>query len=57
MIEDAFRNTHSHDAEVFMKHLPVKMKDHFAHVYQHYQTELSSQNFHDLVQAIPEENR
>ncbi len=55
MIEDAFRNTHNNDAQTFMRHLPAKVSNDFARVYQHYQSELSSQNFHDLIQSLPQE--
>lgn len=55
MIEEAFRNTHSHDAQVVMRHLPEKVNNDFARVYRHYQNELSAQNFRDLVQSIPQE--
>lgn len=56
MIEEAFRNTHNNDARAFMRHLPDKVSSDFARLYQHYQNQLSSQNFHDLVQHVPQEN-
>lgn len=55
MIEEAFRNTNSPDARAFMRYLPAKVSKDFERLYQHYQSELSNQNFSDLAQSISKE--
>jgi len=49
MVEEAFRNTHSRDAENFMHCLPKELAEDFARRYRKFQDDLSSRNFQQLA--------
>lgn len=49
MVEEAFRNVHSRDAENFMHCLPKELAEDFTRRYQKFQDDLSSRNFHQLT--------
>ncbi len=49
IVEEAFRDTHSRDADSFMQHLPAKLAQDFTSRYQKFQDDLARRNFQELA--------
>ncbi len=50
MVEEAFRNNHGRDAEIFMQCLPQKLAAELTQRYQKFQEDLASRNFQQLAE-------